>query len=51
MQKYGMQLLDSALTKIVPISKNLYKLHYYSDFGFHFVSFIQKIPFLEIKQL
>ena len=50
-EKYPKQLGDSTLTRIVSISRNLYKLNYYSDFGLHYVAFLQKIPFLEIKPL
>ena len=49
--KYSKQLMVSTLTRIEAISKNLFKLHYYSDFGFHYMAFIQKIPLLEIKPL
>src|SRR5690606_19451138 len=50
-EKYGQKLIRSTLSKIVKVSKNLYKMHYYSDFGSHYVAFIQKNPFLEIKPL
>jgi hypothetical protein len=49
--KYSKQLMVSTLTRIEAISNNLFKLHYYSDFGFHYMVFVQKIPFLEIMPL
>lgn len=50
-EKYNEKLNDATLTKIVSISKNLYKLHYYTDIGLHYIAFVQKIPYLEIKSL
>lgn len=49
--KYSSKLYDATLTKIASISKNLYKFHYYTDLGFHYIAFVQKIPYLEIKPL
>lgn len=51
MDKYNTKLTETTLTRVASVSKNLYKLHFYSDFGIHYVAFVQKIPYLEIKPL